>query len=250
MLRSLMAVALFGVATWAPAFERGAVEVLRSLPHDTERYTQGLEWSSDGLLESGGLYGRSAVYLYEPESGRTLARFALPPWVFAEGLTQVDERVVVLSWREGLAWVLDRRLRPLGRWRYRGQGWGLCYDGERFVMSDGSEHLQFRDLNFRLLGSVAVRRDGEPLRRLNELECVDGMVYANVWQTDFIVRIDPADGTVLRQWDLSGVRQRLETTPDWDLDDNVLNGIAHIPGSDRFFVTGKRWPRIFEVRLR
>jgi glutaminyl-peptide cyclotransferase len=154
----------------------------------------------------------------------------------------------VLTWREGIAFVLDARtLAELDRHRYDAEGWGLCDDGARLVMSDGSDRLVFRDRStFAPVGSVRVTRAGAPLRALNELECVDGSVYANVWRTDTIVRIDPGTGRVVAEIDAAGLLRPDERPADPDA---VLNGIAYDATSGTFFLTGKRWPALFEVRF-
>lgn len=226
----------------------GSWRVVRAVDHDHQRYTQGLELHDGLLYESAGLYGRSAVYVQAPGAPAPLRWRRLPDRLFAEGLTRVGDRLFVLSWREQVALVLDERLRVVDRLRYRGEGWGLCHDGQRFVMSNGSARLLFRDTErFDEVASVIVRLDGRPLARLNELECVDGRVYANVFQDWRIVRIDPDRGTVDRVWDLSTLALRLPANLDFR--DAVLNGIAHDPATGRFWITGKRWPLLFEVEL-
>ena len=182
----------------ASAAERLRVKVLSVWPHDPTSYTQGLVWDRGTLYESAGLYGRSSLRQVDPRTGEVLRRLDVPPGFFAEGLAQVGERLVQLTWKEGVAFVYDvRSFERVGELHYQGEGWGLCDDGRRLVMSDGSDRLSFRDRQtFALLGGVDVRLDGRPARQLNELECVGGAVYANVWMTDEILRIDPAGGRV------------------------------------------------------
>ena len=228
--------------------ERLSVEVLAVLPHDRSRFTEGLELDGGVLYESSGLYGRSALWADDWRTGAVLARAALPNGLFAEGTTVVGDRIWQLTWREGVA--LDRRrsdLAVVGEVPYQGQGWGLCFDGRRLVMSDGSGRLTFRDpRSFARTGSVEVTDAGRPVRNLNELECADGAVWANVWHSDDILRIDPATGAVTGVADASGL-----LTPAERPGTDVLNGIAALPGGgSQFLLTGKFWPRMFRVAIR
>lgn len=229
-----------------PAVKEYTVEVLRAFPHDPTAYTQGLEWHDGALLESTGQYGKSRLRRVDLETGEIRREVVVDPDLFAEGVTRVGERLIQLTWQAGLALVYDagnfEALEPL---RYRGEGWGLCFDGERLVMSDGSDLLSFRDpATFDLLGTVAVTLHGAPVGNLNELECVEGEVYANVYGREILVAIDPASGRVRRVIDAAGLLSASERAHA-----EVLNGIAHRPGSDRFFLTGKHWPKLFEVRF-
>ncbi len=224
--------------------ERLAVKVLSVRPHDAAAYTQGLLLQGGALYESTGLYGSSSLREVNPETGEVKRKVSVPASYFAEGLALVDERLMQLTWREQKAFLYKRAdFQPAGELRYDGEGWGLCWDGHRLVMSDGSDRLTFRDpQTFAVLGEVHVVLDGRPVDQLNELECVEGTVYANVWQTDDIVRIDPASGRVTALIDASGLlapaeRQRAE----------VLNGIAWDPAKKTFLITGKLWPKMFEV---
>lgn len=232
----------------APELSRLRVEVLAVHPHDPDAFTQGLELYDGLLYESAGRYGQSDLRVVEPETGELRHRVELPAEFFAEGLTLVDDRIWQLTWREGVAIEWDReRLVERSRIGYSGEGWGVCHDRlrGRLVMSDGSATLTFRDPDtFAATGSVTVTRGGAPQRMLNELECVGDHVYANVWQTDEIVRIDPATGRVDAVVDASGLlpdHQRRAA--------DVLNGIAAVPGTDTFLITGKLWPSLFEVRF-
>jgi glutaminyl-peptide cyclotransferase len=176
-------------------------------------------------------------------------RAAEPPGTeYTEGLALVEDRLIQLTWKDGVAFVWDAdTFAPIGQFEYEGEGWGLCYDGSRLVMSDGSDALTFRDpATFEVTGTVIVTEDGRPVIKLNELECVDGSVWANVWETDRIVRIDPATGDVTGGLDATGL-----ITPDPSLVDPgaVLNGIAYDERTGTFLLTGKLWPSMFEVRL-
>jgi len=226
--------------------ERRKVEVIRELPHDPRAFTQGLLWWDGSLWESTGQYRVSEVRRLDPETGEVLQRSKLTPDLFGEGLARVGDVLYQLTWREGAAlrWKLPD-LTPDGRLSYVGEGWGLCYDGEHLVWSDGSEVLRFvRPEDFEIVRELKVTLDGKPLRDLNELECVGDRVWANVWTTDFLVEIDPASGVVETLVDATGLLTREER-----LETDVLNGIAHHPESGHFFITGKLWPKMFEVRL-
>ena len=220
--------------------------VLRTLPHDRRAFTQGLVLHEGTLYESTGLPGQSTLRRVELATGRVLARVDLDTPLFGEGLARVGNRLYQLTWQDGraLVWNLETFAKEK-EYRYEGEGWGLCYDGRRLVMSDGSDTLVFRDPEtFKETGRVSVRHQGRPLQWLNELECVDGQVYANVWQQPVIVRIDPATGETNAWVDASGL-----LSPEDAAGADVLNGIAHIPGTGRFLLTGKLWPRLFEVEL-
>lgn len=230
-------------------------EVVGRVPHDAAAFTQGLVFSAGRLYESTGLYGSSTLRELDPRTGRVLRRRALSPRLFGEGLAAVGPRLVQLTWKEGVAEVWDaRRLRRERRFRYAGEGWGLCYDGRRLVQSDGSARLTFRDpATFAVRGGVEVRLDRSfvrlglvagPVRNLNELECAGGAVYANVWKTDAVLVIDPRDGRVDAVVDASALpRPRLDPAED------VLNGIAFDPARRAFLLTGKRWPWLYRVRF-
>lgn len=226
------------------------VEVLATMPHDEQLFTQGLEIADGVLYEGTGRVGESVLRATElrpgPAPGRTLAQAELPEPLFGEGITVAGDRVWQLTWKSGIAIERDRdTLAERRRMRYDGEGWGLCHDGSRLVSSDGSDRLTFRDpATFAPTGSVRVRRDGQPVTELNELECVGGAVWANVWQTDRIVRIDPGSGAVTGVVDAVGLLE-----PSQRAGAGVLNGIAAVPGTDQFLVTGKNWPSLFRVRF-
>lgn len=231
----------------SPAPEVWDLEIVAIHPHDPEAYTQGLVWSSGRLFESTGLVGRSSLREVDLVSGAVLRQVALDPPLFGEGLALVGDELVQLTWQNGraLRWNRDD-FAPRGESRYRGEGWGLCFDGTSLLSSDGSDHLTRRDpRTFEVLGSVVVTDRGRPLHSLNELECVDGSVWANVYQTDRLVRIDPTTGRVTAEVDAAGLLRRDEAR-----NAEVLNGIAWIPERGSFLLTGKLWPSLFEVRLR
>jgi len=220
-------------------------EVVASFPHDRQAFTQGLLVHEGKLYESTGLLGRSTVRRVAPATGVVEKSVALASDVFGEGLALAGDRFFQLTWQNHVAFTYDLELNRLGRFDYTGEGWGLCFDGQRLVMSDGSSRLFFRNpTTFAVIGEVEVRNANGPIANLNELECVGSLVYANVWQTDTILRIDPASGDVLHAIDASGLLTRDEAAGV-----DVLNGIAFDPGTGHFFITGKLWPKLFEVRF-
>ncbi|WP_436493506.1 glutaminyl-peptide cyclotransferase [Actinokineospora sp. HUAS TT18] len=223
-------------------------KVLEERPHDRAAFTQGLELVDGVLYEGTGLVGQSEIRATDPTTGAVSRRTPLPSEFFGEGITLVGDRIWQITWQDGVAIERDKNtFAELRRVDYTGEGWGLCHDAKnrRLVMSDGSDKLTFRDpVTFQPTGQVAVTADTGPVTRLNELECVDGTVYANVWQTDLIMRIDPASGAVTGRADLAGLLPAEERTGT-----DVLNGIAAVPGTDEFLVTGKLWPKLFRIRF-
>ncbi|MDX9741636.1 MAG: glutaminyl-peptide cyclotransferase [Gammaproteobacteria bacterium] len=224
-------------------------DVERVYPHDRNAFTQGLIWLDGVLYESTGLNGASSVRKVQLETGRVLARHDLDNRYFGEGLTAWGSQLIQLTYRSGLGFVYDRAtLRQRQTFRYAGEGWGLTHDGQRLIMSDGTAVLRFLDpLTFRQVYELPVHDGGQPVRNLNELEFVRGEIWANVWRTDRIARIDPQTGRVIAWIDLTGLlsaADRAGTVVD------ELNGIAWDAQRDRIFVTGKRWPKLFQIRVK
>jgi glutamine cyclotransferase len=230
----------------APAVPTLRPQVLAEIPHDTGAFTEGFEIDDGVLFESTGLEGRSQLRELDPESGAVTRAVPLPGQLFGEGVTVVGDRIWQLTWRDGVVLEWDRATLTLRRQvPIDGEGWGLCHEPTRLVRSDGTARLRFQDpVTFAEQGSVTVTLDGTPLTQLNELECVGGQVWANVWQTDRIVRIDPADGHVTAVVDAAGLLD-----PARRAGADVLNGIAAVPGTDEFLLTGKLWPTTFRVRF-
>lgn len=222
--------------------------VVRAYPHDTAAFTEGLFWQDGRLFESTGLEGASSLREVRLVDGRVLRRRDLPDSVFGEGIVAWGRRLIALEWQSGRGtiWALDD-FRPLGGFRYRPEGWGLTHDGRRLIMSDGTARLRFLDpVTLAETGGVAVTAEGRPVRDLNELEWIDGEVWANVWQTSRIARIDPVSGRVKGWVDLSGLLTPAERArPGID----VANGIAWDAARRRVFVTGKNWPWLYHIRL-
>jgi len=227
------------------------VEVRSRRAHDPAAFTEGLTFDDEGrLYESLGLEGASSVREVDPDTGDVVREATLDADEFGEGLAVRDGELYQLTWKNGVVHRWDPSdLTRTGRGSFEGEGWGLTYDGERFVQTDGSTRLLFRDPDAfePPTSSVEVTRDGEPVDELNELEWVDGVVWANVWHSDEIMRIDPASGRVTGVVDASALWQ----SPDRGAE-MTLNGIAHRPGDppDRLWLTGKNWPEMFEVEVR
>lgn len=220
------------------------VQVVASHPHDPECFTEGLFWDDGTLVESGGLYGSSDLRRVDLETGEVLQRVPLAASDFGEGTTGWRDRVLQLTWQQHRAYVRDRAtFAPLDTFNYTTEGWGLTQDGARLIMSDGTPTLYFRDPDtFAETGRVSVTTGGAPLYRINELEWIDGLVWANVWLTDYLVRIDPVTGDVVDWLDLTGL-----LTPAQDAAADEMNGIAYDAATGRIFVTGKDWPLLFEI---
>ncbi len=236
------------VGCQAQELSQAVPEVLATYPHDPEAFTQGLLLTDGHFFESTGLYGESSLREVVPETGEVLREVELSPELFAEGLTLVDDRLIQITWRAGVALVYNAdTFEQTATFDYKGQGWGLCYDGKELVMSDGSATLTRRDPEtFAPLETVEVKLNGEPVEMLNELECVGDSVYANIWQTDTIVKI-AEDGRVTQEIDASNLLAAEERA---QLDPNaVLNGIAYDPEAEAFYLTGKLWPKLFAVRF-
>ena len=230
--------------------EPQTLQVLAQYPCDPALFMQGLELVDDRLIVSSGRYGKSLIGALDLSTGRLENAVTLEDNLFAEGLTAVDEGIWQITWREGVALLRDRgTLRELKRIPYEGEGWGLCFDGQRLYMSDGSAALTLRDPNtFEATGRLEVRYQGQPVFRLNELEYAQGCIYANVWMEDLILKIDPASGEAVRAYELSELKALAfgeEETPDANA---VLNGIAHVR-DDLFYIGGKNWPLLFLVQL-
>ena len=233
-------------APTAGVVDRWVPEVVATSPHDPAAFTQGLVVRGDTVYESTGLYGQSTVRIVDRDAGEVRLLASLDATLFGEGLELVDDRLIQITWREGTSIVWDAAtLEERGRFAYEGEGWGLCHDGVRLVMSDGTATLTFRDPeSFAATGAVTVTLGGDPVTMLNELECVAGLVFANVWQTTDIVVIEPDSGVVTAVIDAAA----LDTIDDAS-GAAVLNGIAYDAAGDVFLVTGKLWPTMYEVRF-
>jgi glutamine cyclotransferase len=220
---------------------------LKTYPHDPQAFTQGLVYEDGFLYESTGLYGQSSLRKVAPTTGIVLHSRNLADEYFAEGITIIENRIIQLTWQSGTAFVYDKQtFKRLDTFEYEGEGWGITNDGTRLIMSDGTDKLRFIDPHtFAEYHSIQVRDGDTPVTNLNELEYIDGSIYANVWETTKIAIISPETGLVTAWIDLAG----LYDPKGWAADAKVPNGIAHDPKEDRIFVTGKLWPNIYHIKL-
>ena len=221
--------------------------IVQVFPHDAGAFTQGLVYEDGIFFEGTGLYGKSSLRRVNPENGAVLQQVDLDAQYFGEGIAVVGERIFQLTWQENTAFVYDKHtFALLDQFNFSGEGWGLTYDGVHLILSDGTSSLRYFDpATYQELGEVEVRDGVRPVTMLNELEYIAGEVYANVWQTDRIARIDPSTGQVTAWLNLAGLLRAAGggRAPD------VLNGIAYDAAGDRLFVTGKKWPHLFEIDL-
>ncbi|MDE0160663.1 MAG: glutaminyl-peptide cyclotransferase [Acidimicrobiaceae bacterium] len=247
-----MEASVFPLAGGGGGVARWTVDVIEWTPHDPEAFTQGLEIADGIMYESTGLWGQSSLRAVNPATGEVTARVDLPEEFFGEGVTVAGDEIVQLTWQSGAALVYDRAtLERLGAHSYEGEGWGLCEMGGELIMSDGSDRLARRDpQTFELLGTVTVTAAGYGgrLDYLNELECVQGLVVANVWQTDRLLVIDPATGRVVAAIDAGPlVADVVQASAGSQID--VLNGVAADEETATLWMTGKLWPRMYRVRV-
>ncbi len=240
--------ALFLRLTLVPlVFAADTYHIVHTYPHDPHAFTQGLVFVDGSLYESTGLNGQSSLRMVDLATGRVLQSQPVDSKYFAEGLTAWGSTLVQLTWESHVALVYDRfSFRALRTLSYSGEGWGLTQDGKSLILSDGSDTLRFFDpATFGELRRVSVSDHGKPVNELNELEFVHGEIYANIWHSDRIARIAPRTGKVLGWIDLKGLLPSTEhSTPE-----AVLNGIAYDSAHDRLFVTGKLWPKLFEIQV-
>ena len=221
--------------------------VVRAFSHDPASFTEGLLWHDGALYESTGMEGQSKLRRVDLQSGQPIKNVNLPKQFFGEGLALAGDRLYQLTWQTKVGFVYDAKtFKPLAKFNYRNEGWGLTFDGKNLIQSDGTDVLTWRDpKDFASVKTVKVTRDGAPLRDLNELEWIQGYIWANVWQTDEIVVINPADGKVVGELNLNGLLGAAERTGRED----VLNGIAYDAANKRVFVTGKYWSKLFWIRV-
>lgn len=223
-------------------------EVIHSYPHDTDAFTEGLFYLDGYLYESTGLAGHSSIRKVKLETGQVVKKIDVPAEYFGEGIVNWKRRLVSLTWKSEVGFVYDLATFKLQkRFSYAGEGWALTQDGKRLIMSDGSADLRFLDPEtLAPAGRLQVTYEGKPVRNVNELEWVKGRIYANVWHTDMLIMIDPANGDITGLVNLAGLLAPEEAPPGQE---GVLNGIAYDAAHDRLFVTGKNWPKLFEIRV-
>jgi glutamine cyclotransferase len=229
--------------------EQLSLQIIKEYPHNTKNFTQGLAISDHYLYESSGLYGRSNLKKLNLKSNEIIKEFSLPKKYFAEGIAHCGNQLILVTWKEHKAFVFEpQSLELINEFTYPGEGWGLCFDGSAIWMSDGSDRLYRRNLNnFAIEKTLTVKAGNQTFNRLNDLVCVDGSIYANVWCRNIILRIDKETGQVTGIIDASKLlsdKQKSKLAPE-----AVLNGITYRPETQTFFVTGKFWPVLFEVRF-
>jgi len=244
VLRILIALFLCAVTT---TYAADTYQVIHTYPHDAQAYTQGLIYLDGHLYESTGLTGHSSLRMEDLDTGRIVQFKDVSSQYFAEGLTNWGRTLVQLTWQDHIVLVYDRAtFRFLHTLPYPGDGWGLTQDGKGLILSDGTAILHFLDpTTFHELRRITVKDHGKSIDQLNELEYIHGQVYANIWHTDRIARISPVTGNVLGYIDLTGLLPASERSNP----EAVLNGIAYDPAHDRLFVTGKLWPKLFEIKV-
>jgi len=222
-------------------------QVVNTWPHDGEAYTQGLVFHDGQLFESTGLRGSSSLRRVELKTGKVKKKIEVAREYFAEGLTIFRDKIFQLTWQSKKGFVYDlKKFKQEGEFSYEGEGWGLTHDGHSLILSDGTNRIRFLDpVSFQVQRTISVFDQGQPLTQLNELEYINGEIYANVWKTDRIVRIDPTTGKINAWVDMTGLHHQ---GPDDNME-NCLNGIAYDAEGGRLFVTGKRWPSLYEIRL-
>lgn len=231
----------------APPVERCGYRIVQSYPHDATSFTQGLFWDEGHLYEATGQYGQSRIARLDLQTGKALAQTRLPSDQFGEGITRWENQIIGVTWQGGVGnrWSI-KDLKRVGSFKYEGEGWGLTMVAGSLVLSDGTTALRFFDpATMKEQKRVTVRFGGRPIAMINELETIDGQIWANIWMTDFIVRIDPATGNVVSLVDMSGLKADAGARGT----DSVLNGIAWDAQKKRLFVTGKNWPKLYEIAL-
>ena len=251
LLARVLAVLLLLVPAVAAAEDRAPIqsyEVVASFPHDPGAFTQGLLFQDGVLYESTGLHGRSSIRKVDPVTGKVLQKRDLEAKHFGEGIVAWKDRLVELTWQDEIGFIYDlKTFEPKGTFSYPGEGWALTHDGKRIIMSDGTAQLRFLDPEtLKETGRVTVTDGGGEINNINEIEFVEGEVWANIWQTDWIARIDPVTGKVAGWIDMTGLLPAADRTGGED----VLNGIAYDARGKRVLVTGKFWPKLYEIRVK
>jgi glutamine cyclotransferase len=234
-------------ATPQPTPSVATYQVVNTYPHDPGAFTQGLVYEDGFLYEGTGLNGNSSLRKVALETGEVVQSHDLADEYFGEGIAIFGDKIMQLTWQSHIGFIYDKAsFEQLGEFEYPTEGWGLTQDGSRLILSDGTATLRFLDpQTLQEMGAIEVRDAGSPVTQLNELEYIHGEIYANIWQTDFIARISPETGQVLGWINLAGLLSPEERQPPTD----VLNGIAYDAAGDRLFVTGKRWPKLFEIKI-
>ncbi|WP_263382453.1 glutaminyl-peptide cyclotransferase [Granulicella arctica] len=243
----LLTAALTATAALAQTAPTSTYKVVATYPHSTESYTEGFFYLNGLFYEGTGLEGHSSLLAIQPETGKPIQRLDLPPQYFGEGIVDWGSNLYEWTWQSNICFVYDRfSLRPVKQFTYTGEGWGMTHSATQLITSDGTATLRFRDpATFKETRHIVVRDGRKDVDQLNELEFIKGEIYANIWHEDRIARISPRDGQVLGWIDLTGLLPANEKINN----EAVLNGIAYDAQHNRLFVTGKQWPKIFEIKV-
>jgi glutamine cyclotransferase len=246
--QTFLIVALVALPAAQAAVPVYSYELVKTYPHDTQAFTEGLFYLNGFLYESTGLERQSSIRKVKLETGEVLQKIDIQPQYFGEGIVNWKNRLISLTWKSEVGFVYDlNTLKVQRHFAYKGEGWALTQDGKRLIMSDGTPDLRFLDPEtLKETGRVTVTYDGKPVPQVNELEWVKGKIYANVWHTDMLIIVDPTRGDITAVVDLTGLMPTSQRPPG---PDSVLNGIAYDAVHDRLFVTGKNWPKLFEIRV-
>jgi glutaminyl-peptide cyclotransferase len=248
LLAAMVATCACSTASQAGNIPEYTCHVVHSYPHDTTAFTEGLFYLNGFLYESTGLEEQSSIRKVKLETGEVVQKRDLSGAYFGEGIINWKDRLIELTWKAQRGFVYNlASFSPLSEFEYPGEGWAMTQDGKRIIMSDGTPQLRFWDPEtLKEVGRITVTDQGRPVQNVNELEWVKGQIYANVWMTDRIARIDPTTGKVVGWIDCTGLLPDSDRIPNYT---DVLNGIAYDAAHDRLFVTGKRWPKLYEIRL-
>ena len=240
--------ALAAPASHAATIPAYTYEIAHTYPHDAKAFTEGLFYLNGYLYESTGQFGASTIRKVKLETGAVVRQITLPPQLFGEGIVNFGDQMISVTWKNGIGFRRDLKTFAVKQqFRYSGEGWGMTQDGKDIILSDGSPILHVLDpKTLKEVRHIQVTAGDQPIANLNELEWVDGEIFANIWQTNYIARIDPVSGQVKAWIDLTGLPETAEPHDP----DNVLNGIAYDKAGHRLFVTGKRWPHVYEIKLK
>ena len=257
--KTYMSVALFAAALAAsilgssapPAIPEYSYKVVHVFPHDGKAFTEGIFYQDGFLYEATGLSGHSSIRKVRLETGEVVQRRTVPRPYFGEGIVAWKDRLIQLTYTTQIGFIYDlASFKPQGTFHYSGEGWSMTQDGKHIIMDDGTPEIRFLDpKSLKEVNRISVTATGEPVENLNELEWVKGEIYANIWHSDRIARINPADGKVVGWIDLAGLLPQSDLLPGAEGSEQVLNGIAYDSKRDRLFVTGKYWPKLFEIQL-
>lgn len=244
---ALMLLATIVLASCTGKPEKLSYKIISTRPHDPQCYTQGLEFRGKNLIESSGGYGLSTIREVDATTGEVLRKRAMAGNVFVEGITLLNNEVWILTWKENTAYVFEPdTFKFLREHKYKGEGWGITHNGTQLIVSDGTSKLKFiNPADFSVVRTVEVKRGKQPVSQINELEMAGGEIYANIYQTDEIVRISPESGAVTGSLDLSALRKQLPNSSRAE----AMNGIALDPATGHLIVTGKLWPKMFEIKI-